>query len=137
MPVIDLDQLDQLRRDDPHCLGLAWFAGAPLALVAASGEPGHAAMASWAAVAKAAPVLLRDGPVVSPEVLVRSAQAMLLLAERDTGVVAVVVAATGATTGLALVQARMMASKIAGIAGAAATGAVRAIGTNGASGATG
>jgi hypothetical protein len=52
-------------------------------------------------------------------------------------VVAVVVAAIGATTGLALVQARMMASKIAAIAGAAATGAVRAIGSNGASGATG
>ena len=63
-------------------------------------------------VAKAAPALLRDGPVASPEVLLRLPAAMLLLAERTTGVVAVVVELTQVGAGMAVVEARMMASQV-------------------------
>ncbi|HEX2690776.1 MAG TPA: hypothetical protein VHN14_29370 [Kofleriaceae bacterium] len=104
--------LDQVRRDVPPCTGLAWFAGEPLALVAASGEPTDAAWPSWDAVAAAAPALLRDGPVASPEVLLRTPAALLLLCERADGVVAVVVTASAAGTGMALVQARMAVSHV-------------------------
>jgi hypothetical protein len=111
---IDPDRLDQLRRAAPPCLGVAWFAGAPLQLVAASGEPTGAAWPSWDALARAAPVLLRDGPVATPEVLVRSPATLLLLAERATGVVAVIVTIGAAGAGVALVQARMTAAQVPG-----------------------
>lgn len=111
---LDADHLERVRSEAPHCLGLAWLAGAPLAVVVASGEPGGAtgrAAPSWAAVAQLAPIVLRDGPVASPEVLVRTGSTMLLLAERPAGVVAVVVAVSGTSVGVALVQARMLAAR--------------------------
>jgi hypothetical protein len=104
--------LDRLRRESPQCVGIAWFAGAPLQLVAASGAPSQGAWPIWTDVARAAPALLRDGPIASPEVLLRLPNNMLLLAERPTGVVAVVVELTRAGTGVALVQARMAASQV-------------------------
>lgn len=104
--------LDRLRHETPHCAGIAWFAGSPLRLVAASGAPAAAAWPSWDEIAKAAPALLRDGPVASPEVLLRLPAAMLLLAERTTGVVAVVVELTQVGAGMAVVEARMMASQV-------------------------
>lgn len=110
------EHLDRVRADAPHCLGLAWLAGAPLDVVATSGEPGGAtgrAAPSWDAVAQLAPIVLRDGPVTSPEVLLHSGSTMLLLAERPTGVVAVVVAVSGTSVGVALVQARMLAARAA------------------------
>ena len=113
--MIDLDQLERVRDDAPHCLGIAWLAGAPLAVVVASGEPGGAigrAAPNWDAVAQLAPIVLRDGPVATPEVLLRTGSTMLLLTERPAGVVAVVVAVSGASVGVALVQARMLAAKV-------------------------
>jgi hypothetical protein len=113
--MIDLDHLDRVRGDAPHCLGIAWLAGAPLAVIVASGEPGGPigrAAPSWAAVAQLAPIVLRDGPVASPEVLMHTGSTMLLLTERPTGVVAVVVAVSGTSVGVALVQARMLAAKV-------------------------
>jgi hypothetical protein len=104
--------LDRLRQEAPHCAGIAWFAGSPLHLVAASGEPAAAAWSSWDEIAEAAPALLRDGPVASPEVLLRLPDAMLLLAERPTGVVAVVVELTQGAAGMAVVEARMTASQV-------------------------
>lgn len=111
MATIAVERLEALRREASHCRGLAWLAGSPLAVIAAAGEP--VALPDWAAVAKVAPVLLRDGPIASPEVLLRAGAAMLLLAERGDGVVAVIVAASGGSPGVALVQARMLASQVA------------------------
>jgi len=104
--------LDRLRRATPHCAGIAWFAGTPLCLVASSGTPEAAEWPSWDAVGKVAPSLLRDGPVASPEVLLRLPAAMLLLAERPTGVVVIVLGLTKAGIGVALVQARMAAAQV-------------------------
>lgn len=104
--------LERLRRMSAHCVGIAWFAGAPLAVVAASGAPEDAAWPSWDVVARAAPALLRDGPIASPEVLLRMPGILLLLAERATGVVAVAMVVTAASPGVALVQARMAASQV-------------------------
>lgn len=104
--------LDRLRQETPHCAGIAWFAGSPLRLIAASGDPDTAAWPSWDEVAKAAPALLWDGPVASPEVLLRLPDAMLLLAERATGVVAVVVELSGVSAGMAVVEARMTAAQV-------------------------
>lgn len=103
--------LDRLRRES-RCVGVAWLEGAPLQVICASGEPGDAAWPSWDVVARAAPALLRDGPIASPEVLLRSPAALLLLTERASGVVAVAVALTAAGAGVALVQARMAASQV-------------------------
>ncbi len=104
--------LDRLRRESPHCLGVAWFSGAPLRLLAASGEPAGDAWPSWHTIARLASTLLRDGPVASPEVLFQLPEVLLLLAERAAGVVAVAVALTPAGPGVALVQARMAASQV-------------------------
>jgi len=102
---------------ESHCLGIAWFTGSPLQLAASSGEPTGeptgAAWPSWTAVARLAPVVLRDGPIESPEVLIRLPDVLVLLAERATGVVAVAVALTPAGAGVALLQARMAASQVA------------------------
>jgi hypothetical protein len=103
--------LDRLRRE-LRCAGVAWFEGTPLRLIAASGEPGDTAWPSWDAIAEVAPTLLRDGPIASPEVLLQLPSALLLLAERAAGVVAVAVALTTAGAGVALVQARMAASQV-------------------------
>jgi hypothetical protein len=100
-------ELDAIRRDAPACTGIAWLAGAPLAVVAASGDPTGAAWVSWDAVARAALALVREGPVASPEVLVRGPAALLVLTDRPDGVIAVVIAASLASTGVAMVQARM------------------------------
>jgi hypothetical protein len=105
-------ELDRLRRASPHCLGIAWFTGAPLRLASASGEPVAGAFPSWSTVARLASPLLRDGPVASPEVLFRLPEVVLLLAERASGVVAVAVALTPAGPGVALVQARIAASQV-------------------------
>lgn len=113
--MIDADHLERVRQEAPHCLGLAWLAGAPLAVVVASGEPGGAigrAAPSWDAVAQLAPIVLHEGPVASPEVFLRTGPTMLLFAERPAGVVAVVVAVSGASVGVALVQARMLAAQV-------------------------
>jgi hypothetical protein len=112
----DALDLDRLRSETPHCAGIAWFAGPPgepLGLIAASGEPAAPEWSSWDAVGHAAPALLRDGPVASPEVLLLWPTLMVLLAERATGVVVVTVALTKAGTGMALVNARMVASRVA------------------------
>lgn len=104
--------LDRLRRESPHCLGIAWFSDAPLRLAVASGEPVGDAWPNWNTVAQLASALLREGPIASPEVLFRLPQVLLLVAERATGVVAVAVALTPAGPGVALVQARMAASQV-------------------------
>jgi hypothetical protein len=104
--------LDRLVRESPHCLGVAWFTGAPLQLAAASGEPAGDAWPSWDTVARLAAALLLDGPIASPEVLLRLPEVLLLVAERAAGVVAVAVALTPAGAGVALVQARMAASQV-------------------------
>jgi len=103
--------LDRLRRES-QCVGVAWFAGAPLQLISASGQPGDMAWPGWDAVAKVAPMLLREGPTASPEVLLQLPATLLLLAERATGVIAVAVALTPAGAGVALVQARMAAAQV-------------------------
>lgn len=108
--------LDRLRRAAPHCLGLAWFTGAPLQLAAASGEPAGDAgprWPGWTTVARLAAALLDDGPVASPEVLCQLPEVVLLLAARAGGVVAVAIALTPAGPGVALVQARIAASQVA------------------------
>ena len=104
--------LDRLRRESPHCLGVAWFTGAPLRLASASGEPVGDAWPSWDTVARLASSLLREGPTASPEVLWQLPEVLLLVAERAPGVVAVAVALTPAGPGVALVQARMAASQV-------------------------
>lgn len=104
--------LDRLRRESPHCLGVAWFAGSPLQLAAASGELAGDAWPSWDTVAGLASTLLRDGPIASPEVLWQLPEVLLLVAEHAAGVVAVAVALTPAGAGVALVQARMTASQV-------------------------
>jgi hypothetical protein len=112
----DAQNLDRLRAETPHCVGIAWFSGSPgerLGLVAASGEPAAADWPSWDAVGRAAPALLHDGPVASPEVLLLGPTVMVLLAERATGVVVVAVTLGKASTGVALVHARMAASQVA------------------------
>ncbi|HEY0190386.1 MAG TPA: hypothetical protein VGC42_04640 [Kofleriaceae bacterium] len=112
MAIHDIELLEALRGEASHCHGLAWLAGAPLAVIASAGEPAELALADWDAVAKVAPVLLREGPVASPEVMIRGEAALMLLAERGEGVVAVIVAASGGSPGMALVQARMLASRV-------------------------
>ncbi|HEX3762672.1 MAG TPA: hypothetical protein VHW23_28445 [Kofleriaceae bacterium] len=104
--------LDRLRRDTPHCLGVAWFTGAPLRLAGASGEPAGDAWPSWDTVAQLASTLLHDGPIASPEVLCQLPGVLLLIAERAGGVVAVAIALTPAGAGVALVQARMAVSQV-------------------------
>jgi len=104
--------LERLCRTSPPCAGIAWFAGSPLVLIAATGEPAGADGPSWHAIAQAAGTLLRDGPIATPEVLLRLPTTLVLLAERPTGVVAVAVPVNGANTGVALVQARMAASQV-------------------------
>lgn len=104
--------LARLCRELPQCVGIAWLTGAPLHVAASSGEPAGAAWPSWDAIARLAPLVLRDGPIASSEVLLRLPDILLLLAERATGVVAVAVALTPAGTGVALVQARMAASQV-------------------------
>lgn len=104
--------LDRLRRATPHCAGIAWFAGTPLRLVSSSGTLDAAEWPSWDAVGKVAPLLLHDGPVASPEVLLRLPAAMLLLAERPTGVAVIVLGLTNVSIGMALVQARMAAAQV-------------------------
>ena len=106
------DRLDRLRRDSPHCLGVAWFTGAPLRVAAASGEPAGDAWPAWHTVARLAASVLRDGPIASPEVVFQRPEVLLLVAERASGVVAVAVALTPAGPGVALVQARMAASQV-------------------------
>jgi hypothetical protein len=127
------------------------FAGAPLALVAASGEPTLGGWSSWAEVGEAAQVVLQDAPVVCGEVLMRLPQAILLLEVRggeprggeaadatpptsaaapggsERAVVAVLVELSKAGAGVALVQARVTASKVVFGGGAArpAAGQVR------------
>lgn len=104
--------LDRLRRESSHCLGVAWFTGAPLQLASASGEPVGDAWPSWNTVAQLAAAILREGPIASPEVLWQLPEVLLLIAERASGVVAVAVALTPAGPGVALVQARMAASQV-------------------------
>jgi len=104
--------LDRLRRELPQCLGVAWFSGAPLRLAVASGEPAGDAWPDWNTVARLASTLLHDGPIASPEVLFRLPEVVLLVAERAGGVVAVAIALTPAGAGVALVQARMAASRV-------------------------
>jgi hypothetical protein len=104
--------LDRLRRESPHCLGVAWFTGAPLRLASASGEPVGDAWPGWDTVARLASTLLRAGPIASPEVLWQLPEVLLLVAERASGVIAVAVALTPAGPGIALVQARMAASQV-------------------------
>jgi hypothetical protein len=104
--------LDRLRRESPQCLGVAWFTGAPLRLASASGEPVAGAWPGWDTVARLASRLLREGPVASSEVLFQLPEVLLLVAERASGVVAVAVALTAAGPGVALVQARIAASRV-------------------------
>lgn len=106
------DALDRLRDQTPHCAAIAWFAGSPLQLVAASDELTATAWPSWDEVAKAAPALLHDGPVASPEVLLRLPDAILLMAERTTGVAVIVIELTQVGAGMAVVEARMAASQV-------------------------
>ncbi len=109
----DVD-LDGLRRDLPRCVGLAWFAGEPMRLVHTSGEPGDVCP-SWDTLVQAAHMLLFDGPVASPEVVMRWPTALVLLAARGTGVMAVVMTLEPAGEvglGLAIVQARMVAQQV-------------------------
>jgi hypothetical protein len=110
----DSTELDRLRAATPRCAGVALFSGAPLSLVASSGEPTLTGWSTWSAVAEHAPALLREGPVEASEVLMRLPGAMLLLAERAAGLVAVVVEVSGSGAGVALVQARVTASKVSG-----------------------
>lgn len=98
--------LAPIRRAVPSCTGLAWLAGDPLVLVASSGAP---SAGSWDAIVKTAPALLRDGPLASPEVLMRTADELVLITEREGGVAVVAIAGT---SGVALVQARMLAAKL-------------------------
>lgn len=116
--------LEALRAAAPSCTGLAVLAGSPLMLVAASGEPTLGGWGSWAEVAEAATAVLHDAPVRCGEVLMRLPKAILLLEARggeaegsDGGVVAVLVELSKAGAGVALVQARVTASKVA-VAGA-------------------
>lgn len=105
--------LEHLRASTPSCAGVAWFAGAPLAVVAASGEPSLGGWASWAEVGEAAAALLHDAPVACAEVLIRLPAAILLLEAREAGAVAVLVELSKMSAGMALVQARVTASKVA------------------------
>jgi hypothetical protein len=109
---LDPDRLDRLRRDSPHCLGVAWFTGAPPRLTAASGEPAGDAWPSWPTIARLATSVLRDGPTASPEVVFQRPGVVLLVTERAAGVVAVAVAVTPGGPGVALVQARITASQV-------------------------
>lgn len=90
------------------------FRGAPLELAAAVGAPAVGGLAEWDSVAEAIPALLQDGPVVVTEALLRSPQGILLVAERPAGVVAVAIELDHAKLGMALAQARMLASKVGG-----------------------
>jgi hypothetical protein len=104
----DPDRLDRLRRDSPHCLGVAWFTGAPPRLAAASGD----AWPGWHTIARLAASVLHGGPTASPEVVFQRPGVVLLVAERAAGVVAVAVAQTPAGPGVALVQARITAAQV-------------------------
>jgi hypothetical protein len=110
--MIGAAELDALRRTTPNCLGLAWFEGSPLQTAASSGEPILAGWSAWDEVGKAAPALLHEGPVSCGEVLQRLPAAMLLLSARPSGVVAVLIELGKAGAGVALVQARVVASKV-------------------------
>jgi hypothetical protein len=106
--------LEDLRRGTPRCTGVALFQGSPLTLSASSGDPSLMGWGAWSEVCEAIPALLHEGPVSCGEVLLRLPPAMLLLSERAGGVVAVVIELTKAGAGVALVQARVTASKVLG-----------------------
>lgn len=114
--------LEALRVAVPSCVGLAVFAGEPLAVVSSSGEPSLGGWASWAEVGEAAASVLHDAPVACGEVLMRLPQAILLLEARGSGqasvggeaVVAVLIELSKAGAGVALVQARVTAQKVLG-----------------------
>ncbi|HRC56597.1 MAG: hypothetical protein IPI49_13775 [Myxococcales bacterium] len=106
--------LDAARAATPHCTGLALFQGSPLELVAQSGEPSASGLADWGQIGEAVPALLYEGPTVTSEVLVRLPNALLLVAERVGGVVAVVIDLQRAGLGVSLVHARVAASRVGG-----------------------
>jgi hypothetical protein len=105
--------LETLRTTTPSCTGVALFAGDPLAVVASSGEPTIGGWGSWAEVGEAAAAVLFDAPVACSEVLMRLPAALLLVEARRGGVVAVLIELSKAGAGVALVQARVTASKVA------------------------
>ncbi len=107
-------ELEDARVAIPGCVGLALFTGTPPELAIAAGAPARAGLAEWGNVAEAVPALLHEGPVMTSEVLVRAPDALLLLAERPGGVVAVVIELARAGLGVALVQARVAAAKVGG-----------------------
>jgi hypothetical protein len=106
--------LDHLRRATPRCAGVALFQGTSLEVVDSSGQPTIVGWATWSEVCAAVPALLREGPLPSSEVLLRLPTAMLLLTEHGDSIVAVVIELTKAGAGVALVQARVTASKVLG-----------------------
>jgi hypothetical protein len=109
-------ELEVLRTATPSCVGVALFLGAPLALRAASGQPSLAGWSSWTDVRDAAVALLTEAPVACGEVLMRLASALVLFEQREGGAVVVIVelprAESGAGAGMALMRARMAASKM-------------------------
>ena len=113
-------ELEILRTATPSCAGVALFLGAPLQLQAASGEPSLAGWSSWTEVGEAAEALLTEAPVACGEVLMRLTSALVLLEQREGGAVVVIIelprtetgAGTGAGAGMALMRARMTASKV-------------------------
>lgn len=90
------------------------FRSAPLELEASVGVPAVAGLPEWEAVADVIPTLLQEGPVVVTEALLRSPQGLLLVAERPAGVVAVAIELDHSKLGMALAQARVLASKVGG-----------------------
>jgi hypothetical protein len=108
-----VQSLDILRSFTAQCAGVALFTGAPLVLAGCSGEPTLAGWASWAEVADAVTALLQEAPVAASEALLRLPGAVVLVEARPAGAVVVVMAlAAGAGAGMALVQARVAASKL-------------------------
>jgi hypothetical protein len=107
-------ELESARTSVPHCTGVALYRGAPLELCAAVGDPKAAGLDGWNEVAESIPALLYEGPLVATEALLRGARGLMLLAERATGVVAVVLDLERASFGLSLVHARMLAAKVGG-----------------------
>lgn len=124
-------ELEVLRTSTPSCAGVGLFLGAPLRLEAASGEPTLAGWATWAEVAEAATALLTEAPVACGEVLMRLASALVLLEQREHGAVVVIIelasapagapAGAGGGAGMALMRARMAASKVKTLAPEPAT----------------
>lgn len=108
------DVLEAARSEIPRCRGVAVFRSAPLELAAAVGSPAVAGLPEWDGVADVIPTLLQEGPVVVTEALLRGPQGLLLVAERPAGVVVVAIELDQAKLGMALAQARMLASKVSG-----------------------